>query len=112
MFLDDPEVSGVSYKGQIESMDGVSQSMYWLADNACRDFQILDNIQQGFFNWDITSFSILERAYKSFWKSAGDDDLNIAEGVLFGTVDSFGVLRPFRPWIKDLRTEAKANAVA
>ena len=45
-------------------------------------------------------------------QDAGDDDLNIAEGVLFGTVDSFGVLRPFRPWIKDLRAEAKANSAA
>lgn len=110
LFFDNPEVTGLSYKQQLDEKSAVEQGLYWIADNASRDFQILDNIQQGFFNWDIMSFSILERSFKTFFKSAGDEDLSLAEGIIFGSVDSFGVFRPFRPVVKELRKEAKENA--
>lgn len=110
LFFDDPEVTGLSYKKQLEDADVVSQNLYWIADNASRDFQIVDNFKQGFLNWDITTGSIFKRAFQSFWKSAGDDDLSIGEGVTFGAVDAIGFLRPFRPVVKDARKEAKENA--
>ena len=43
------------------------------------------------------------------WKyqvAAGDDDLNIAEAALSGTVNSVGMFKPLRPAVRKLTEES------
>ena len=52
------------------------------------------------------TFSILDRSARSMLKSWGDEDLNLFQKTVFGTVNTFGVFRPWRPYVAEMTKEA------
>ena len=106
MFFDDPEVTGISYKKQLQNADSMFQNLYWIADQSTQDFSVLRLLDQGLFTWEVPSFNILQTTARNFLRAAGDDDLNIAEAALSGTVNSVGMFKPLRPAVRKLTEES------
>lgn len=98
-FFDDPTVTGVSYDSQLKQAGGMFQNMYWMADQATQDFSLYNLITNGIFTWEFPTFGIFSNMSRKFMKAAGDDDLNISEALLSGTVNSIGMFRPIRPTV-------------
>lgn len=109
MFYNDPEVVGLSYEQQIEQSSALSQHLYSIADQATRDFDAIALIKDGIFTWNITSFDILKRAGRTWWKNLGDDDLSLAEATLSSAVETTGALKPIRPYVKEWKEEWQEN---
>lgn len=55
-----------------------------------------------FLNWEIPSFNIIQSTARNFFRAAGDDNLNIAEAALSGTVNSVGMFRWARPYVENM----------
>lgn len=106
MFFDDPEVTGISYKKQLQNAGSMFQNLYWIADQSTQDFSVLRLLDQGLFTWEVPSFNILQTTARNFLRAAGDDDLNIAEAALSGTVNSVGMFKPLRPAVRKLTEES------
>ncbi|MEG0773615.1 MAG: hypothetical protein RR409_09815 [Clostridium sp.] len=66
IFFNDPEVTGISYKKQLEQASSLKQNLYSIIDNATRDFDIYNVVRQGLFVWESPSFSILQNTVKTF----------------------------------------------
>ena len=106
MFFDDPEVTRISYKKQLQNAGSMFQNLYWIADQSTQDFSVLRLLDQGLFTWEVPSFNILQTTARNFLRAAGDDDLNIAEAALSGTVNSVGMFKPLRPAVRKLTEES------
>lgn len=102
ILFDDPEVTGVSYESQLEQSGAGIQNLYWVAKSASQDFNILTSMKSLLFEWEAPSFNIIQNTAQNFWRAAGDDDLNIAEAALSGTVESVGMFRWARPYVADM----------
>ena len=101
IFMDDPEVTGVSYEQQLKQKSAISQNMYWVAKSASSDLDIISSFKQLFFEWEAPSFNILQHSVIKFCKSFGDDDLTLAQELVSGTVNTVGMFKPIRPVVND-----------
>lgn len=101
IFMDDPEVTGVSYEQQLKQKSAISQNMYWVAKSASSDLDIVSSFKQLFFEWEAPSFNILQHSITKFCKSFGDDDLTLTQELVSGTVNTVGMFKPVRPVVND-----------
>jgi hypothetical protein len=109
LFFDDPEISGKTYKEQYRDAGRFVEWLISTSDQATRDFDIINLINEGIFTWNSQSIGILDRAVTSFWKNLGDEDLSFAEGVTISTVQSLGFLKPLRPVVEDWKQDLKQD---
>lgn len=107
LFFDDPEISGKTYKEQYRDAGRFAEWLISTSDQATRDFDIINLINEGIFTWNSQSIGILDRVVTSFWKNLGDEDLSFAEGVTISTVQSVGFLKPLRPIVEDWKQDLK-----
>lgn len=99
--FDDPEETGISYRQQYRNLDAQNKWLYTIGVATFSNFNIFATLYQGFFVWEIPSFTILLQAIKNFFNAFGDDDLNLAEEALVGTVNSVGAFRVFKPIVEE-----------
>ena len=99
--FDDPEKTGISYRQQYRNLDAQNKWLYTIGVATFSNFNIFATLYQGFFVWEIPSFTILLQAIKNFFNAFGDDDLNLAEEALIGTVNSVGAFRVFKPIVEE-----------
>ena len=101
LFMDDPEMTGISYDEQLKQKSAFAQNMYWVAKSASSDLDIVSSFKQLFFEWEVPSFNILQNSVLKFCRSFGDDDLTLAQELVSGTVNSVGMFKPVRPAVND-----------
>lgn len=99
--FDNPEETGVSYKQQYREWSAGAKWLYSIGLNIATNFNIFANLYNGFFVWEIPSLNIILQFFKNFFSAFGDDDLNLAEEALVGTVNSVGAFRVFRPIVEE-----------
>lgn len=102
IFFEDPEVTGISYDQQMKQKSEGFQNFFWVTKSATQDFNIFTSMNSLFLNWEIPSFNIIQSTARNFFRAAGDDNLNIAEAALSGTVNSVGMFRWARPYVENM----------
>lgn len=57
---------------------------------------VINAVTNGLLNWNPPFLSILQNTIRSYNAAFKIEDLNAAESFLLGTVNTFGMFRPFR----------------
>ena len=94
--LDNPDESGISYKQQIADSGWWKRNGIDIVNRSLDDMGIINALNAGIWNWEPPMFSILANAVKSFNSAFKLEDVNFAESLLLGTVNTAGLMRPWR----------------
>ncbi len=70
------------------------------------DLGVISAITNGALNWNPPFLSILQNSIKSYYSAFKLEDINFAEAALLGTVNTFGMFRPFRQDINNTIKES------
>ena len=57
---------------------------------------VINAAANGLLNWNPPFLSILQNSIRSYAAAFKLEDVNFAEAALLGTVNTFGMFRPFR----------------
>lgn len=96
MLLDDPEESGIKYKDQIADRSWWFRNGIDLVNRSLDDMGVINAVTNGLLNWNPPFLSILQNSIRSYAAAFKLEDVNFAEAALLGTVNTFGMFRPFR----------------
>lgn len=96
MLLDDPEESGIKYKDQIADRSWWFRNGIDLVNRSLDDMGVINAVTKGLLNWNPPFLSILQNSIRSYAAAFKLEDVNFAEAALLGTVNTFGMFRPFR----------------
>lgn len=96
MLLDDPEESGIKYKDQIADRSWWFRNGIDLVNRSLDDMGVINAVTNGLLNWNPPFLSILQNSIRSYAVAFKLEDVNFAEAALLGTVNTFGMFRPFR----------------
>lgn len=96
MLLDDPEESGIKYKDQIADRSWWFRNGIDLVNRSLDDVGVINAVTNGLLNWNPPFLSILQNSIRSYAAAFKLEDVNFAEAALLGTVNTFGMFRPFR----------------
>ena len=104
--LDDPEETGIKYKDQIAEKNWWFRNGMDLVNRSLDDMGVINALTNGLLNWNPPFLSILQNSIRSYSAAFKLEDLNFAESCLLGTVNTFGMFRPFR---QDINNAIKEN---
>lgn len=104
--LDDPEETGIKYKDQIADRSWWFRNGIDLVNRSIDDLGVINAITNGALNWNPPFLSILQNSIKSYYSAFKLEDINFAEAALLGTVNTFGMFRPFRQDINNTIKES------
>lgn len=104
--LDDPEETGIKYKDQIADRSWWFRNGIDLVNRSIDDLGVITAITNGALNWNPPFLSILQNSIKSYYSAFKLEDINFAEAALLGTVNTFGMFRPFRQDINNTIKES------
>ena len=99
--LDDEEESGISHESQVENSGFLSRNAWNIFHKVTSDIGPINALKSGVWEWQVPAISIVSTIASNFNTSLGLDNLNFAEALLTGTVNSMGMLSPFRVEIND-----------
>ena len=101
IFFDDPESTGVSYKKQLTDRSWGAQMGYRALEAATVDFNFLNILKEQYLEANLPSLSILANTGKRFWNAFGDPELNLAQEMSKGFIQSVGIAKPLRPFVDE-----------